>query len=191
VNRQFVGLWVGPRFFGGAALTVLVALNFMARLVDYTLALALFAFGYEKQSAIRFLLDGLASVSVALLLVGPFGLPGIVGGLLFGATCVALPMDIYFLSRELRIPILQVLRPYAPYAWRCGVIGVAAYAVLQKIEISNLFTLAIAAIVIGFAYLLLVVPYAWRSALGDYLRPLLAGLQSALRDRGLGWSNNT
>jgi len=189
LNKDFVTLWVGPKFFGGLTLTILVVMNFLVRLVDYTLALALFAFGHEKVSAIRFLLDGVVSVSVASLLIGPLGLPGVVIGFLCGAACVAIPIDIYLLARELQLSLVQIVQPYVPYLWRCGVVGLVAFAIMQTLEIPSLFILAIVAAAIGIVYMLIVIPHVWRSALGDYLRSAITSLQSFTRSRMLRFSS--
>src|ERR1700730_3222318 len=65
INQQFVTVWLGARFFGGMRLTVLLLLNFLVQQIDYTLAIALFAFGYEKLAAIRLLADGALGVILA------------------------------------------------------------------------------------------------------------------------------
>jgi len=190
LNQHFVNLWVGAKFFGGTALTILVVMNFLVRLIDYTLALALFAFGYEKISALRFLLDAVVSTSLAIALVRPLGLPGVTAGFLFGASCVAIPIDIYLLARELKISMMTVIQPYLPYVWRCGVVGAAAFFAFQRIDIPNLFGLVLAGCAIGVAYLAVMVPHVWRSDLGEYVRMAIAGLESRMRGRVLGWSDN-
>jgi O-antigen/teichoic acid export membrane protein len=191
LNQPFVAHWTGSRYFGGVALTVLFLLNFMARLIDYTLALALFAFGYEKLYAIRSLLDSLVSVALASVLVGPFGLKGVLLGFLLGSILVAIPMDLYLFAREFELSILEAVRPYVPYLWRAAVVGCAAYAILARIEIPNLFALAAAAAAIGLVYLLVIWSYVRRSDLGTYIYAATAGLRAAMRTRVLGWSNNS
>ena len=57
LNQQFVNLWVGAKFFGGVTLTLLVVANFFVRLIDYTLALALFAFCSGKKSSFKYRLE--------------------------------------------------------------------------------------------------------------------------------------
>lgn len=190
LNQNFVGLWVGAKFFGGMALTVLVVANFLVRLIAYTLSLALFAFGYEKISAIRFLLDAVVSVVIAIALLGLLGMPGVVAGYLSGALLVGIPFDIYFLARELQISPLDVVRPYVPYLWRCGAVGAAGYLVMQRIEIPNLLALAVAAAAVGIVYLLVTLPMVLRSELGDYLRTAFRTFQASKQGRVLGWLNN-
>ncbi|HEX6895082.1 MAG TPA: hypothetical protein VF146_07400, partial [Bryobacteraceae bacterium] len=191
LNHQFVNLWVGAKFFGGVPLTLLVLANFMIRLIDYTLALALFAFGYERSLALRYLADALVSAGLATILITPLGLPGVATGFLLGGILVAVPIDIYLLARELQISILQVVQPYIPYLWRCAVVSVMAYAINQWIEIPNFFVLVAVGLFIGLLYLGVMIPYVWRSELGAYVRPVWNSLESNLRGRVLGWSNNS
>jgi O-antigen/teichoic acid export membrane protein len=191
LNQQFVAHWTGSRYFGGIGLTVLFLMNFMARLIDYTLALSLFAFGYEKLYAIRALLDSLLSVALASILVGPLGLKGVLLGFLCGAVFVAIPMDLYLFAREFEVSIVEAARPYLPYLWRTVAVGCAAYAVLSRIEIPNLVVLVIAAVAVGLVYLLVVWTYLRRSELGVYINSAITSLQAAMRTRVLSWSNNS
>ena len=184
LNQQFVAHWTGPRYFGGIALTVLFLMNFLARLIDYTLALALFAFGYEKLAAIRALADGLLSVTLAAILVRPLGLPGVILGFVCGALLVSLPMDLYLFAREFEISVLSAARPYVPYLWRLGVVGCGAFAVLSKIALPNLLTVILVACAIGLVYLIVALPYVLRSELGEYIRSVAPGARSL---RLLGW----
>ena len=69
VNQQFVTFWLGPQFFGGMRLTLLVLLNFLAIQVDYTFTIALFAFGHERFLSIRQLVNGAVSVALASIFV--------------------------------------------------------------------------------------------------------------------------
>jgi len=185
LNQQFVNLWVGAKFFGGVTLTLLVVANFFVRLIDYTLALALFAFGYEKTIAIRFVADAVVSVGVATAMIGPLGLPGVAIGFLVGAACVAVPIDICLLAHALNISMAQVVQPYIPYVWRCGTVGTAAFVIMRRIDLPNLFALLIAGCIIGLTYLCVMVPYVWRSELSEYVRPAIAGLQSSVAGRVL------
>lgn len=170
LNGQFIDHWTGPRYFGGIALTVLFLVNFIARLIDYTLALALFAFGYEKLAAIRALMDGVLSVSLASILVRPLGLPGVVLGFVCGALLVTLPMDLYLFAREFDISILSAVRPYVPYLWRIGAVGCGAFAILGKMVLPNLLAVMAVASAIGLVYLIVALPYVLKSDLGEYIR---------------------
>jgi O-antigen/teichoic acid export membrane protein len=190
VNQQFIGLWLGPRFFGGMKLTGLLLLNFLFRQIDYTLAIALFALGYEKLTAIRCLLDGLFSVGLALLLVGPWGLEGVAMGFLCGVLFVALPIDSFLLMREFHTSALQLIRPYAPFLWRFALIGAFGLAVGAWIGTPNPINVALLILATGLAYVLVFAPYVWRSPLRGYIQSVVSMLTAGMRSRIPGWSNN-
>jgi O-antigen/teichoic acid export membrane protein len=183
LNQQFVHLWTGSRYFGGLTLTILFLVNFVARLIDYTLAMALFAFGYEKPYAVRSMLDGVVSATLAIILVGPLGLQGVLLGFTCGALLVAIPIDLYLFAREFEVSVLECVRPYFPYLWRFTIVGCVALPIVALIEIPNLFVLVITASAIGLIYLLLAFPYVRRSELGGYIRAAVAGYRTAMRAR--------
>jgi O-antigen/teichoic acid export membrane protein len=191
LNHQFVNLWIGPRYFGGVALTMLLLLNFMARLLDYTLALSLFAFGHERMFAIRALVDGVVSVAVASILVRTLGLPGVVLGFACGALLVAIPMDLFIFAREFELTIREAIRPYVPSLWRIGAVGAASFAILRRIQIPNLPVLMLAGASVILLYLLVVVPHVRGSELGGYIHSATEGFRAGMRTRVLGWSNNS
>ena len=183
LNHQFVSLWTGPRYFGGLTLTVILLVNFMARLIDSTLSIALFAFGYEKLYAIRSILDGLVSATLAIILVRPLGLPGVAIGFACGALFIAIPMDLYLFAREFGVSILQSARPYFPYLWRLTIVGCGALPIVARIGIPNLFVLMMVACAIGLIYLLVAFPYVNRSELGEYVRAVVGGYRATIRAR--------
>jgi O-antigen/teichoic acid export membrane protein len=190
VNRQFVTLWLGASFFGGMQLTALLLVNFLVRQIDYTLAIALFALGYERLSAIRCLLDGVTSVVLASLLVGRFGLVGVALGFLCGGVFVAIPVDLYFFMREFNISAFQAIRPYASYLWRFAVIGCGGLAIMMGIGSVSVWSMVAVAGSVALAYLLVVFPYVWGTPLRDYIQSAVASARAGMRSRILSWSNN-
>lgn len=182
LNHAFVNLWVGERFFGGEMLTLLVLLNLVGRLIDGTLGLSLFAFGYEKMWAIRCLLDGGVSFVMASLLVrGPLGLSGVSLGLCCGVWLVAIPIDVYLYCREFSLTFWDVVRSYLPCIWRFAAVGTVAVAVVSYIRIQSWPVLALAGAAIGCAYLLLIIQYLRHIELGDYVRQAWVGLRRKSR----------
>lgn len=190
VNRQFVTLWLGPSFFGGVKLTLLLLLNFLVRQIDYTFALALFAFGHERYTAIRCLVDGLVSVVLATVLVRYLGFEGVILGALCGAVLVSIPMDVFVLAREFDVSIFQFVRPYIPFLWRFALIGAGGVALVTQFGISGPVNLTIAAILIGLAYAIVVLPYVWRTPLRGYIQSTASTIWSVMPGRNLGWSND-
>jgi O-antigen/teichoic acid export membrane protein len=181
INQQFVTVWLGGNFFGGLRLTILLLLNFLVQQIDYTLAVALFAFGYEKLAAVRLLVAGVVCVTLASIFVRSWGLEGAALGFLLGTLLVAIPVDAFILSREFNVSILHLTRPYASYLWRFALAGVAGWAIVARIGPSNLWYIAMAAVLVGSIYLLSVFPYVWRTPLRTYILAVTATLRSALR----------
>ncbi len=118
LNRPFITVWVGARFYAGAVLTLLFVLNTAFRQMDLCFSVALFAFGYEKPLALKALADGVCGIAFAVLLGSRLGLPGVAAGLLLSALAVALPVNVYFVARECSVSPAEVLRPYLPWLWR-------------------------------------------------------------------------
>ncbi len=190
VNRQFVTLWVGASFFGGMLLTGLMLLNFLVRQIDATLAIALFALGYEKASAIRCLADGVVSVAVASLLVGRFGMAGVVAGFLSGALFVAIPTDLFLVIREFDISLLQAVRPYTAYLWRVALIACGGLALTVPLGAPRIFNLMTITLLMGLAYAAVVFPYVWGTPLREYIESAATSARAGVRSRVLSWSNN-
>ena len=190
VNRQFVTLWLGPHFFGGMQLTVILLITFVFRQADYTLGVTLFAFGHEKMISLRGLADGVVSVAVAFLLVKHWGMPGVAMGFLCGVTLVSIPADLYLLSRTLQISLADLSRPYLPFLWRFVVAGGIALLVRNWFGSPSVLHLAITTSIVGLAYLMLLLPYIWTTPMRGYIQDATATVTSAMRTRVLGWSNN-
>jgi O-antigen/teichoic acid export membrane protein len=188
VNQQFVTLWLGARFFGGLQLTVILLLSFLLRQADYTLAVTLFAFGRERMLSIKCLIDGAVSVTIAMLLVRHWGMAGVAFGFLCGAILVALPTDVFLLTRTLQISLGDVSRSYLPYLWRFALAGGAALAVRNWLGAPSLMHVVLTASMVGLFYLLLVIPYVWTTPLRGYIQGAIATITSAMRTRVLGWS---
>ena len=176
LNQQFINHWIGGRYFGGVMLTALFLANFLVRLIDYTLAIALFAFGHEKLYAIRSLLDGVVSVILASILARPLGLNGVILGFLCGGLFVAIPLDIYHFAKEFEVSILGAMRPYAAYLWRIAAVSGAAFLIMRHVETRNLFAVAVAGILAGLLYLAVTLPYVRNSELGGYVRAAMPSL---------------
>jgi O-antigen/teichoic acid export membrane protein len=190
VNQPFVNWWLGPSFFGGVTLTFLLLLNFLVRQIDYTLAIALFAFGHERYCAIRCLVDGLVSVVLACILVRYLGFEGVILGALCGGVLISIPMDVFVLAREFEVSIFQFVRPYFPFLWRFALIGAGGVAAVTQFGISGPVNLAITASLIGLAYSVIVLPYVWRTPLRGYIQSTASTIWAVMPGRNLGWSND-
>ncbi len=190
VNREFVTLWLGARFFGGMTLTVVLLLTFILRQTDFTLAVTLFAFGHEKMISIKALADGALSVALAVFLVRHEGMVGVAVGFLCGALFVSIPSDVFLLTRTLQVSVAELSRPYVPFLWRFAVIGCIGLLVRRWLGAPNLVHVVLTTSIVGLVYLLLMIPYVWNTALRGYIQTALATITSAMRTRVLGWSDN-
>ena len=109
LNHAFLALWVGPGYFGGSGINLLVVL-----LVLQTLLNGLDSNLLESMLAVRSRsLIGLVSVTLSLVMAGvmiltPLGLTGFVGGLLLG-NLVRTVMFPVFLARQLKTSPLTLL----------------------------------------------------------------------------------
>lgn len=185
INQQFVTWWLGPRFFGGVALTIVLLLTFLLRQADYTLAVTLFAFGHERWISIRALIDGAVSVLIAGVLVHTWGLVGVAFGFLCGVLFVSIPADVFMLSRSLGVSPAVLSRPYVAYLWRIAVAGGVAIAVENWVAAPNLAHIALSASIAAAFYLLLVLPHVWRTPLRGYIEGAIATAKLSIRTRAL------
>ena len=190
VNQQFVTMWLGARFFGGMILTLLLLLNFLVRQMDSTLAIALFAFGYEKVIAVRCLIEGTFSVILASVLVRSLGLEGVALAFLCGSALIAIPVDLFLLVREMQVSLYQIGRPYIAYLWRFALVGLGGYEIVRLWGSPSWPTVVLGSLAVGCAYLLVVLPYTWRTPLRGYIQTAASSFNSAMRSRILSWSNN-
>lgn len=181
INRQFLSLWLGPQFFGGMLLTILFVINLLLRQIDYALALLLFAFGYEKQTTIRCVLDGLFSVTLAYVLASRLGVIGVMLGFICGAALVAIPCNVYLVKNEFGLSLAELSRQYVPYLWRVAAVGAAGCVIAGMLDKINIVNLLIAAVSTGLLYLLVVLPYALKTPLGGYIRSVFSRFQPTRR----------
>ena len=181
VNQSFVQAWVGAQFFGGIKLTVVMLLNFLVRQIDYTLALVLFALGYEKFITIRLLADGVVSVTVAIILASHWGLEGVALGFLCGAVLVAIPADIFGLTRDFQISGRKLFRPHFRYLWRALFVGAISVALGHYFGTANLLHVAGLAVLTVLIYAGVVLPHLWKGPLGPYIRSVASPLFASIR----------
>ena len=173
VNHGFVGWWVGSDQYGGSTLTLLLLLNMMLRHWNTTVGYTIFCFGYERRLAVSGLLDGVATVSAALLMAWIFGPAGAPIGSIIGVCLVGLPVNLSALARESGVSRFRLVLPLWPWFGRFLVLGVAVSA-LTKISVPNNFpALAATGTGVALVYMAVMLPVALQSPLGVYVRPRL------------------
>jgi O-antigen/teichoic acid export membrane protein len=172
VNKAFIGLWIGSQFFGGTLLTLLFILNMVFRQLDICFAVALFAFGHEKQMAIKGVADGLFGVGLALLLGPLFGLAGVNGATLLAALLISVPTNMYLLARQCHVSMRQILRPYLPWLWRFTLLAIVAWKASSTTWMASYSHAAVACAATLLLYVAIMATYVPNSQLQPYLRTL-------------------
>ena len=175
-NEGFVGWWVGAGQYGGFALTALVLLNMLLRHWNLTVGYVLFSCGMERRLALTGLLDSLLTIGAMLLLTRQFGLAGAAAGPVVGVCLVSLPLNLSALPSANATPVGELLRSLAPWFWRFALLALAAGAWGRHFVPGSFRSLAATALCVGGAYLVVMLPVAWRDPLGIYVRPRLSPL---------------
>ncbi|MBZ5593066.1 MAG: oligosaccharide flippase family protein [Acidobacteriia bacterium] len=176
VNRSFVTWWVGPSLYGGATLTVLIVIEMLVRHWRTTVVYSAFCFGYERRISISSLLDGVVTVSSALLFVWWWGPVGAPLGSILGACATTLPANLYALKREIGASLATLIKPLWPWFWRLSIVLTGALAVNLRLRWPNFLGVAILASAAGLVYVAVMFQTGRDSALGTYLRPRLMAI---------------
>lgn len=174
VNAAFVTWWVGPEYYGGFGLTLLLIAGLLLRHWNTTAVYALFTRGYDRHIPIVTLVDGVVTVAIAAAAVSAFGAPGAALGSIGGALLVSLPANLTVLSRDSGFPLWRQLSPVAPWLVRFLPMLAAAAVVGFVWQPSGLPGIAFFAAAVGTAYALIAGPMVFRQPLAAYLRPWAA-----------------
>jgi O-antigen/teichoic acid export membrane protein len=173
VNQGFVGRWVGSHQYGGTWLTALILLSMLLRHWNFTVASALFFFGYERRLCVTALFDGLVSVGAIFLFVKELGLVGAPLGTIAGVCLVSLPANLWALARESHTSVARLLQPLFPWFVRFLALT-TGIVLIARVWIPNTFLLvALTAALTATFYVAVMFPLTLRSPLGDYVRPRL------------------
>lgn len=170
VNQAFVYWWVGPKQFGGFALTCLLLLLMALRHWNLTFAYTSFAFGHEKVLAISGFLDGLVTTGAMLSLVSRFGYVGVVAGSIAGVCLTSLPTNIITVARELHLPVSRLVAPFWPWFWRFAVVASGAVLVERNWAPHSPIQMLALGSAVGLAYCIIQIRPILDSPLGPYLR---------------------
>jgi O-antigen/teichoic acid export membrane protein len=171
VNHSFVGWWVGPAQYSGAAISAAMILDMLIRHWKTTAVFSVFCFGYERLISISTLLDGCVTAGAALLLVWLFGPIGGPLGSIVGVCLISLPFSLTALSREVEVSLTALITPLWPWFWRFSILSVAAIAAGMHWGSMKFWGLAVATVLATSIYVAVMFRPALDSALGEYLRP--------------------
>lgn len=173
VNKGFIFRWVGAGHYGGNWLTALILVSMLLRHWNFTIASALFSYGYERRLCITALFDGLVSVAAIFFFVRELGLIGAPIGTITGVCLVSLPANLRGLAHEAQTSVFRLLEPLLPWFVRF-VFMVVAIVMLASVWVPNTFLmLGLTASAIALIYSALMFPLTLRAPLGDYVRPRL------------------
>ncbi|HSS20299.1 MAG TPA: oligosaccharide flippase family protein [Pyrinomonadaceae bacterium] len=173
VNKGFIFRWVGQGQFGGSWLTALILVSMLLRHWNFTIASALFSYGYERRLCVTAVVDGVVTVGAIFVFARQLGLIGAPLGAISGVCLISLPANLRALARESKVSIRRLLQPLIPWFARFVVVTIAVVLLARMWVPSTFLLLAITAAAVGTVYVLLMFPLALRSPLGDYVRPRL------------------
>jgi hypothetical protein len=129
-NPAFVALWVGPEFFGGVVLHVLLAFGIVVSSLMHGLVTAAAVLGNRLRVGVLALLNGVLQIGCALLLGVLWGLVGIALAALVTGLVTTVPGGVRLLAPSaitLRSLVSRVVMPWlgraAPLMGAAGVAG--------------------------------------------------------------------
>jgi O-antigen/teichoic acid export membrane protein len=128
VNGAFVPAWVGAARYGGPGLTALAVAVMTARHLVFTLGQTAYALGYDRQTALAGVADGLVTVGATAGWVVAVGLIGVPLGSLTGLVLTNGLMVVRVMAREEGVSPARALRWAAPWAARFALVGGAVAA---------------------------------------------------------------
>ena len=131
-NFGFVGIWVGPDLYGGAALNGVFALDVIALSLAHGLMVPLAVLGRRLSVGILTLLNGVSHIVLALVFGRMWGLPGVALGTALSALMTTIPGGIRMLadvtSQATRVGALRIAA-----GWSRRVLPCIALAVITNI----------------------------------------------------------
>jgi O-antigen/teichoic acid export membrane protein len=174
VNQGFVGRWVGAGQYGGFWLTVALLVSMLLRHWNLTVGYILFCFGYERRLCLTALLDGCVTLCAAVVLSRRLGLIGVPLGSVVGVCLVSLTGNVSALAGANAMPVARLLRSLAPWFWRFALLALASALLARHFVPDTVPALAAVTLLVGCAYLLVMLPLTRRDPLGVYVRPRLS-----------------
>jgi O-antigen/teichoic acid export membrane protein len=176
-NRAFVGAWLGPAQFAGAAVSALVVANMVLRHGWASISSTLFAMGYERALAILAVVDGAVSVSLSVFLTGPLGLVGTAVAPIVGTVAISLPFGVWALGRETGRAPARVAFQTIAWCWPLVAVAVAAGA-SSLLPLRGFAGALAAAIAVGLPWLGIARWRLSRPPLARYAAPVADALRA-------------
>jgi len=184
INQWFVTWWVTAGQYGGFFLTAAILLNLLFVHWDTVAAYSVFCFGYQRRISLTNLGNGVVTAAATFgltMVMGPLGAPL---GSMAGTCLVGLPFNLWIIARDTGVSVPRLAAAMlGNWCWRFALVATPVWFMARHWSPRNLFEAAAAALGVTVLYLLMMIPNVMRSPLGNYVRPLLAGLRS--RDAAL------
>jgi hypothetical protein len=173
INHFFVTWWVGTTQYGGWWLSLAFAAMMLLRHWNISTTYTLFCFGYERQISITYLLDGIVTVVLTVLMVWKWGPIGAPVASIIGVSVVSLPINVRSVAHEMGLTVGAFVKTLAPLEIRIVVLGLAAALGTTYINDRSLVGVLSLLVPIVLLYAAAVGPIAWNGPVGPYLRMAL------------------
>ena len=108
-NQQFVGLWVGPSYFGGVSLNFIFAYWVLQSTLIHGIGVMVHATGDLRNWVFMSLAEVALNLAFTLLLVKPFGVVGVALGTAIGKTLTTGWYVPYWICRKIGLPVRTFL----------------------------------------------------------------------------------
>ena len=169
MNKLFITLWVGPKFFGGETLTFLLLLSSIGKLV-YQIDSIMMAGSFEtnvKQVAISLFIFGSFTVITGLCLLKLFGVSGMVIAIICG---YLLQWGYYqiIIHKQTRVSFTILFTPFIKLIVSAVPVFICTTLISEFFKAKTWYGFSIQTISI----LLLAFAYSWFFVLGSHERQL-------------------
>jgi O-antigen/teichoic acid export membrane protein len=176
VNEGFVTWWVGPTQYGGATLTLLLAVQLLLRHWNITLIYGMVAFGLERRVSITNLVDGVASIAFSVVLIRRFGPMGAVLGSILAVLVTSLPANLVGLAERTETSPWAWCTSLVPLAVRLAPLAAVSFVLAHVWPPTTLWQLAAMTLGVAAAYVLVIGIGLRKTPLGAFIRPRMEAI---------------
>jgi O-antigen/teichoic acid export membrane protein len=176
VNEGFVTWWVGAAQYGGATLTLLLAIQLLLRHWNITLIYGLVAFGLERRVSITNLVDGVASIALSVLFIRRLGPVGAVLGSIVAVLVTSLPANLVGLARRTETSPWIWCRSLLPWAARLAPLALLSFVIARVWPPTALWQLVAVTLAVSATYALVMVVGLRKTPFGAFIRPRMEAI---------------
>ena len=150
VNPSFVRWWVGPGFFAGVTVNVLLAAGLISSSIGHGLAALGSALGRRMSIGVAGLIQGAVHVVLAVVLTMVLGLEGLALAAILAVAVTMIPIGFRILNATAGFEPGQVARDVNAWSWRAAPALVCA--ALVGATGATLWMAGVASVTLGIAY---------------------------------------